>query len=1511
MTHLEQTPIAESVTALFRESPFAQPGEYHELQVAAGQSIAEIISHIAQPWQHDYLRVVLNGEVIDQDQWPLTVPGAKDTLNIILVPRGGDAGGILKAIAIIAIVVVVSYFTAGALGPAAAGGMGLMSASAAAAVGAGVGAIAGLVAGLALNAVFPPPAPSAMQPGSSGVSEDPVYGFSKVSNASNPYGCIPRVYGRRKIMPQHAMNPVIISSGTNQYLYQAFTAGYGPLQIEDIRIGDTPIGNYSEVDIHIHESFAAGDTLHLINQDVWQDPFSIKLTNNTVNVIETTDDAQAFAIDFQFGQGLFWVDSGNGNFNAETVSFQLQIRPKGSDFWSNLGTFEHSIDGGSLSGDTITVSRKSQRPFFVTAHVTLPAAGKYEIRAVRTTEDREGRESNKSYDTVYIASLRSIRFVAPIAPDKPISLIEVKIRATEQLNGAINNLSCIVTSKLPVYNGTTWSVQATRNPAWCYLDAMRGSAVRRPVKDHRIPFGDMLEWAIWCDTAMANAPGMARAMCDLEITSATSVYETMKLIAATGFATPSMAGNKYTVAIDRLRATPVQMFTPRNSKLVNGSIGYHIQPHALRMQFTPTDETTADEVVVFDDGYSADGSNGTQVATRYEVMKLVGVSRREQAYVIGRRSLAQGRLRIEQWTINADVEYLIATRGSYVCFAHNVPMIGSGHGRVIGKAGQVITLDEPISATGTIYARIRRSDNTQQEYGVSSYTGSTITLSGDPSAINDGDLVVYGNLNQVVEECFVKSVNPAGGHTAELVLVPYAPGVYTAEVAAIPPYQPVISWSGGTANGGTAGLGGKSTTPKEVNSLQAGVIISYVENAPRLSVNLSWTPPVNSAAVYGYMVYHYTGGRWVLRATVYETSAVAYSDYQFVDEAGQPVNMNGVGMVFAVSAIGADGSSLPPELAAHTSVTPQILGPASVAGASVVGGVFENKLAWQLATNGFDVAYAEIWASADNDRSHATLIATVKAPTSSYNHVGLEPGITWYYWIRLKDAASNTSTWYPGGTTSGIGSAPTTDAAYLLEQLQGAVGLAQVAEEIARPVSLIDLLKFKVDWELGNANIQKLAEKTFDDNERVHSTAQVITEAAARATGDEASAILIQEVSARLDTGDYAVVKEQSEATASLIEGVNAKYLLQVDANGHVAAVQLGSNGTESSMVWLADKFLIAKPDGTGIKQLLTIGEVNGVNVLGFDGYLLGAGGTFSGNLQAASGTFMGELVAATGTFSGSLSAGTVDISKLVGYTEARSGAGSYQFTVQNDQTNIRYQLLAGGGGGGVGDYGEWNTRAGGGGGGGAGQYLIGTAGPFAAGTIIRLVNGHAGAAGLEWQQNGGDGGATYLQYSNDNGNNFTTFVYADYGRGGRCAPDAYYDNADGDWAGGDGGFGYPSGENPGGGDNWSGSPNTDRGGNGASSIWGTGGSGVHNGGGNPATGYGAGGAGGGFHWGWRNNDWHNSGKYNGWYPGASGSPGRGILEFFNPNAVVLKTQYNELETRVISLEQRVTALGG
>lgn len=283
-------------------------------------------------------------------------------------------------------------------------------------------------------------------------------------------------------------------------------------------------------------------------------------------------------------------------------------------------------------------------------------------------------------------------------------------------------------------------------------------------------------------------------------------------------------------------------------------------------------------------------------------------------------------------------------------------------------------------------------------------------------------------------------------------------------------------------------------------------------------------------------------------------------------------------------------------------------------------------------------------------------------------------------------------------------------------------------------------------------------------------------------------------------------------------------------------------------------------------------------------------------------GTFSGELVGATGTFGGVLQAGVLDLSRLQGYSETRSSPGVYDFTISSDYPQIRYQLQGGGGGGGSGNWGEWNTPAGAGGGGGAGQYVLGTTGSFGAGTIIRLVVGGAGGGSTVVAVNGGDGGSTYLQYSTNGGASFATFVVADFGRGGAAAPDQWYDNADGDVRSGGGGYGYPSGASGWSGE-WGYAGSSAAGGNGATSVWGTGGSGVSQGHGGSASGYGAGGAGGGFHPGWRFNSWHNNTPYNGWYAGGNGSAGRAVLEFFNPNAVVLKTEFTALQSTIISMQ--------
>ncbi len=118
--------------------------------------------------------------------------------------------------------------------------------------------------------------------------------------------------------------------------------------------------------------------------------------------------------------------------------------------------------------------------------------------------------------------------------------------------------------------------------------------------------------------------------------------------------------------------------------------------------------------------------------------------------------------------------------------------------------------------------------------------------------------------------------------------------------------------------------------------------------------------------------------------------------------------------------------------------------------------------------------------------------------------------------------------------------------------------------------------------------------------------AALVVESTARADADSAAASNISTLSARLDTGDYAAVKVESSASANRLGAIEAKYAVKVDVNGHVTGFELIEDGTEGAFVILADRFLIAKPDGTGTpKQVLVLGTVNGVSALGLDGNLI------------------------------------------------------------------------------------------------------------------------------------------------------------------------------------------------------------------------------------------------------------------------------------------------------------------
>jgi hypothetical protein len=123
--------------------------------------------------------------------------------------------------------------------------------------------------------------------------------------------------------------------------------------------------------------------------------------------------------------------------------------------------------------------------------------------------------------------------------------------------------------------------------------------------------------------------------------------------------------------------------------------------------------------------------------------------------------------------------------------------------------------------------------------------------------------------------------------------------------------------------------------------------------------------------------------------------------------------------------------------------------------ATATGGLFCVNLAWTFGGAEADVLGTEIWWAAVNDRATAARLTFEPYPSQKYTHVGLAPGQGGYYWLRVVNTTGVQSTWYPASATAGLHATASRDPSDLLEQLQNALTMPQLAAELAGPIALI------------------------------------------------------------------------------------------------------------------------------------------------------------------------------------------------------------------------------------------------------------------------------------------------------------------------------------------------------------------------------------------------------------------------------------------------------------------------
>lgn len=749
--------------------PHPLRSDIYEVDLGEGAVLSNIVPRM------EGLHAQVNGNPWPQSRWGEVLPAG--VVHVVAVP-GDD--GILGSVLQVAVAVAAAYvgFTIGGpWGAVAAAGINIAGST-------------------AINMLIPPKTPDASTGTQSGSTIRSSLTGSQ--NRANPYGVIPRVYGNPRWFPPKAGNDVTESAGDDQYLRMLLCLGYGPLEIAGhrvgpglpllsnayvgaaIRIGETNLGEYDEVSWEI----GTRAQLTLYTQDIVEEVPGVALdlqdrttgknllsSQDDVSAVRTTAvDATEISVDVVWPSGLYAMNS-TGDMSPVNVEMLIEQREVGASEW--------------VTKRSVIVSSESKTTVRKNWSWSVPK-GQYDVRVTRVRTDGPNREAVVS-DAQWSA-LRTIQGDNEAYGNDRHVLMALRIRATDQLNGVVDQLSIRTQSVLRVWSGESFTLEATNNPAWAYLDALTGEQVPRPITDAQINLPEIQAWAAFCDEAGLGYSWVHDGN--------ETLFQRCRAIASTGQGSFSLQDGLYGIVRDSPSEPVTQMITPRNASNVRASRQYRKLPHGIRVKYVDFETGAATgtdaELIVYRDGFT------DQNATIFEDFETQGVTSATEASFQGNYYLRQAILRPETFTVDMDWENLAAVRGNRCSLASDVLKVGLASARIssVDDINNRITLDSEVEyTTERQYGlRVRQQDGEQVLIPVTAEEVGyvdTLSIGDEDYDLQPGDLVTYGVLDRETIDTKITRVDPGPDFTATLTLVPAAIDIY--DFANDPIYDPGIT----------------------------------------------------------------------------------------------------------------------------------------------------------------------------------------------------------------------------------------------------------------------------------------------------------------------------------------------------------------------------------------------------------------------------------------------------------------------------------------------------------------------------------------------------------------------------------------------------------------------------------------------------------------------------------------------------------------------------------------------
>lgn len=710
---------------------------------------------------------LLNGRAVLRREWGRKLRDG-DTLAFVVLPQGGGGSNPLRVVLMIAVAIAAPYVASAMFQGAVLGGtMGSFGLSMATAA-------VGLAGSMLVNALIPPPKPPSAQVASDIAAASPTYSIGAQGNSARIGQPIPEVFGRHLVYPDFAAMPYTEYSGNDQYLYQLFVIGRGHYDIEQIRIEDTLLSSFDEVETQV---IGPGGTVTLfptrvitstevsgqeMEYDVAVGPFVANPADTAANLL---------GFDVVLPRGLYYAND-NGGLDSRSIGFRLEYQAIDAD----------GVAVGSWTiAENITITAATTTPIRRSYRYAVPT-GRYQCRVTRTTT--KATDTRTGNDLAW-AGLRA--YIPGAQSYGDVTLLAMRIRATDNISAqASRKVNVIVTRKLPTWNGSAWSAPvSTRNPAWA-----AAYIARQRLPDSRINLAALKTLADTCAARGDRFDGV--------FDSQGTAWEAITNVGRVARAAPFMQGGRLQVYRDAPEPLPVAMFSPRN-----------MLRNSFRLNYKMASEDMADSIDVeyFDSGtWSWKTVRATLplgTADKPVKVKLYGVTSRAHAWREGMYMAACNRYRRRFVSFQTEMDGFIPSLGDCVAITHDLPKWGQFAEAVSwDQDSQLLGVSEPLdwSAGGTHYLAFR--DRAGRPVGPFQVTQgpddrSLYLLTWD--ALNDPapdvgydrerSHVAFGPVDSQYIRARVLSVRPRGMSTAEIEAVIESDFVHEADTGATPDGQ--------------------------------------------------------------------------------------------------------------------------------------------------------------------------------------------------------------------------------------------------------------------------------------------------------------------------------------------------------------------------------------------------------------------------------------------------------------------------------------------------------------------------------------------------------------------------------------------------------------------------------------------------------------------------------------------------------------------------------------------------